>query len=146
MVGKEGVNIDRIEPIGRYAVRLVFDEGHDTGLYTWPILYDLGAQYQANGGGIWSAWRKRAISARRMWMAENKKNTDEFTNFGFERVPRTEKKHRVSGVFDSVADRYDLMNDLMSLGLHRAWKRFALSKTALQPGGWALDVAAGSGT
>ena len=80
-----------------------------------------------------------------MWMAENKKNTDEFTNFGFERVPRTEKKHRVSGVFDSVADRYDLMNDLMSLGLHRAWKRFALSKTALQPGGWALDVAAGSG-
>ena len=78
-------------------------------------------------------------------MAENKKNTDEFTDFGFERVPRTDKKHRVSGVFDSVADRYDLMNDLMSLGLHRAWKRFALSKTALQPGGWALDVAAGSG-
>ena len=53
-------------------------------------------------------------------MAENKKNTDEFTDFGFERVPRTDKKHRVSGVFDSVADRYDLMNDLMSLGLHRA--------------------------
>ena len=50
VVGKEGVNIDRIEPIGRYAVRLVFDDGHDTGLYTWPILYDLGAQYQAKWG------------------------------------------------------------------------------------------------
>ena len=46
VVGKEGVNIDRIEPIGRYAVRLVFDDGHDTGLYTWPILYDLGKDYE----------------------------------------------------------------------------------------------------
>ena len=48
VVGKEGVNIDRIEPVGRYAVRLVFDDGHDTGLYTWPILYELGAKYEAN--------------------------------------------------------------------------------------------------
>ena len=48
VVDKEGVNIDRIEPIGRYAVRLVFDDGHDTGLYTWPILYKLGAGYEAN--------------------------------------------------------------------------------------------------
>lgn len=78
-------------------------------------------------------------------MAENQKNTEELIDFGFERVPRSEKKHRVSGVFDSVADRYDVMNDLMSFGLHRAWKRFALSKTGLRPGGSALDVAAGSG-
>lgn len=78
-------------------------------------------------------------------MAENQKNTEELIDFGFENVPRGEKQLRVRGVFDSVADRYDLMNDLMSLGLHRAWKRFALSKTALQPGGSALDVAAGSG-
>ncbi len=48
VVDKEGVNVDRIEPIGRYAVRLVFDDGHDTGLYTWPILYKLGVGYEAN--------------------------------------------------------------------------------------------------
>ena len=52
---------------------------------------------------------------------------------------------RVREVFDSVADRYDLMNDLMSLGLHRVWKRFALMHTGLRPGGTALDLGAGSG-
>ncbi len=78
-------------------------------------------------------------------MAENKKNTDELADFGFKSVPRGEKQHRVRDVFDSVADRYDLMNDLMSAGLHRAWKRFALSKTGLRSGCSALDVAAGSG-
>ncbi len=45
---KETVNIDRIEPVGRYAVRLVFDDDHDTGLYTWPILYALGANHESN--------------------------------------------------------------------------------------------------
>ena len=48
VVGKEQVNIDRVEPVGRYAVRLVFDDGHDTGLYTWPILYKLGSGFKAN--------------------------------------------------------------------------------------------------
>ena len=48
VVGKELVNIDRVEPVGRYAVRLVFDDGHDTGLYTWPILYKLGSGFKAN--------------------------------------------------------------------------------------------------
>lgn len=67
------------------------------------------------------------------------------THFGFTEVPRHEKAARVAGVFDSVADRYDLMNDLMSLGLHRLWKRFALERTGLRPGQRALDVAAGSG-
>lgn len=66
-------------------------------------------------------------------------------DFGFESVPRRAKKQRVREVFDSVADRYDLMNDLMSLGLHRAWKRFALLQTGLRRGARALDVAAGSG-
>ena len=46
--GKKTVRIDRIEPIGRYAIRLVFDDGHDTGLYTWPILYDLGSRFESN--------------------------------------------------------------------------------------------------
>ena len=46
--GKQAVNIDQIEPVGRYAVRLVFDDGHNTGLYTWPILYDLGLKHESN--------------------------------------------------------------------------------------------------
>lgn len=66
-------------------------------------------------------------------------------DFGFERVPRPEKQRRVRGVFDSVADRYDLMNDLMSGGLHRLWKRFTLELTGLRPGQLALDVAGGTG-
>ena len=66
------------------------------------------------------------------------------TDFGFERVPRGEKKARVRGVFDSVAERYDLMNDVMSFGLHRFWKRFTIAKTGLKAGQRALDVAAGS--
>jgi demethylmenaquinone methyltransferase/2-methoxy-6-polyprenyl-1,4-benzoquinol methylase len=66
-------------------------------------------------------------------------------DFGFERVPWGEKRLRVRGVFDSVAPRYDLMNDVMSAGLHRLWKRFAIAKTGLLEGQTALDVAAGSG-
>jgi demethylmenaquinone methyltransferase/2-methoxy-6-polyprenyl-1,4-benzoquinol methylase len=67
------------------------------------------------------------------------------TDFGYEEVPRQDKARRVRGVFDSVADRYDLMNDLMSGGAHRLWKQFALSLTGLRPGGRALDIAGGSG-
>ena len=67
------------------------------------------------------------------------------TDFGFERVPWGEKARRVRGVFDSVAGNYDLMNDLMSGGAHRLWKRFALSLTNLRPGQRALDVAGGTG-
>lgn len=48
IAGKEAVNIEQIEPVGRYAVRLVFDDGHNTGLYTWPILYDLGLKHESN--------------------------------------------------------------------------------------------------
>ena len=67
------------------------------------------------------------------------------TDFGFEQVPVGDKARRVRAVFDSVADRYDLMNDLMSAGAHRFWKRFALSLTGLRPGGRVLDVAGGTG-
>lgn len=66
-------------------------------------------------------------------------------DFGYERVPWREKARRVRGVFDSVADNYDLMNDLMSGGAHRLWKRFTLSLTSLRPGQRALDVAGGTG-
>ena len=66
-------------------------------------------------------------------------------DFGFERVPWADKARRVRGVFDSVAGRYDLMNDLMSAGAHRLWKQFTLSLAALRPGQAALDVAGGTG-
>lgn len=67
------------------------------------------------------------------------------TDFGFEQVAWNDKARRVRGVFDSVADRYDVMNDLMSAGTHRLWKRFTLSCTNLRAGQRALDVAGGSG-
>jgi len=70
---------------------------------------------------------------------------DGTADFGFERVARAEKAERVREVFASVAEKYDLMNDLMSFGVHRLWKRFALSLTGLRPGQAALDVAGGSG-
>src|ERR1700728_5107702 len=70
---------------------------------------------------------------------------DGSTDFGFERVPRGEKARRVRGVFDSVGGNYDRMNDLMSAGAHRLWKRFTLSLTNLRPGQRALDVAGGTG-
>ncbi len=66
-------------------------------------------------------------------------------DFGYEQVPSGEKAGRVRAVFDSVADNYDLMNDLMSGGMHRLWKRFTLSQAALRPGQRALDVAGGTG-
>jgi len=67
------------------------------------------------------------------------------THFGFEQVPAGEKAQRVARVFDSVAVRYDLMNDLMSLGLHRAWKAAAISQANIRPGQHVLDVASGTG-
>jgi demethylmenaquinone methyltransferase / 2-methoxy-6-polyprenyl-1,4-benzoquinol methylase len=67
------------------------------------------------------------------------------THFGFAEVPVAEKAQRVRGVFDSVATRYDLMNDLMSLGIHRVWKRFTIEKAGLRPGMEVLDLAGGTG-
>jgi demethylmenaquinone methyltransferase/2-methoxy-6-polyprenyl-1,4-benzoquinol methylase len=67
------------------------------------------------------------------------------TDFGFEQVRVEEKARRVARVFDSVASRYDLMNDLMSLGAHRLWKRFAISLADVRAGQRVLDVAGGTG-
>jgi demethylmenaquinone methyltransferase/2-methoxy-6-polyprenyl-1,4-benzoquinol methylase len=75
----------------------------------------------------------------------NKPADDKTTDFGYQRVGIDEKADRVRQVFASVADNYDLMNDLMSLGVHRLWKRFTLGQTGLKPGQHALDVAGGSG-
>lgn len=72
--------------------------------------------------------------------------TDEdSTDFGYERVARKDKSARVGAVFDSVAERYDLMNDLMSLGVHRLWKHFTVALAAVSPGERVLDLAGGTG-
>jgi demethylmenaquinone methyltransferase / 2-methoxy-6-polyprenyl-1,4-benzoquinol methylase len=73
------------------------------------------------------------------------KTRDGTVDFGFENVPPADKAQRVRAVFDSVAGKYDIMNDLMSFGVHRLWKQFALSLTGLKPGQRALDVAGGTG-
>jgi demethylmenaquinone methyltransferase/2-methoxy-6-polyprenyl-1,4-benzoquinol methylase len=67
------------------------------------------------------------------------------THFGFQEIPEADKARRVGAVFDRVAERYDVMNDLMSLGLHRLWKAFAVSVARPRPGEKILDVATGSG-
>jgi demethylmenaquinone methyltransferase/2-methoxy-6-polyprenyl-1,4-benzoquinol methylase len=67
------------------------------------------------------------------------------THFGFEKVPESDKARRVRGVFDSVAPKYDLMNDLMSMGLHRAWKAYTIMVANPQPGQRVLDIAGGTG-
>ena len=71
--------------------------------------------------------------------------TDDTTDFGYERVKTAEKAGRVREVFDSVAAQYDLMNDLMSGGLHRLWKRFTIELSAVRSGQSVLDIAGGTG-
>ncbi|MEO5333038.1 MAG: bifunctional demethylmenaquinone methyltransferase/2-methoxy-6-polyprenyl-1,4-benzoquinol methylase UbiE [Magnetococcus sp. YQC-5] len=67
------------------------------------------------------------------------------THFGFSEIPLGEKVEKVRQVFDSVAKNYDLMNDLMSLGIHRLWKQFAIRRMSIRPGDHLLDVAGGTG-
>ena len=67
------------------------------------------------------------------------------TRFGFEEIAEGDKASRVGAVFSSVAPRYDLMNDLMSFGLHRLWKRFTILAARLRPGDRVLDLAGGTG-
>ena len=74
-------------------------------------------------------------------MAMSKDTTD----FGFQEVPTGEKAQRVARVFDSVATRYDLMNDVMSMGMHRIWKAITISQANVKPGQRVLDVASGTG-
>ena len=71
--------------------------------------------------------------------------SEDKTHFGYQEVPESEKTRRVGEVFRSVASNYDLMNDLMSLGLHRYWKRFAIEMSGVRAGSRVLDVASGSG-
>ena len=70
---------------------------------------------------------------------------DKTTHFGYETVKTEEKQKRVAGVFHSVAARYDLMNDLMSAGIHRIWKRFTIELSGVREGQSVLDIAGGTG-
>ncbi len=72
-------------------------------------------------------------------------NAEKKTHFGFENIRESDKVKRVAGVFDSVATRYDLMNDLMSAGLHRVWKAFTIERAAIREGARVLDIAGGTG-
>ena len=67
------------------------------------------------------------------------------THFGYRRVPKAEKARMVGAIFDSVATRYDLLNDVMSFGMHRLWRRFAVGLSGLRPGDRVLDLAGGTG-
>src|SRR5512139_527997 len=69
---------------------------------------------------------------------------DKTTHFGYQQVAESEKAAKVAEVFHSVAAQYDVMNDLMSAGLHRLWKRFAVAQAGLRPGMRVLDVAGGT--
>jgi demethylmenaquinone methyltransferase/2-methoxy-6-polyprenyl-1,4-benzoquinol methylase len=70
---------------------------------------------------------------------------DSTTNFGFEEIPTAEKQSRVGAVFSSVAGNYDLMNDVMSFGIHHLWKKFTIEMCGLRPGHKVLDLAGGTG-
>lgn len=71
--------------------------------------------------------------------------SSETTHFGYKNVPVDDKADLVRGVFDSVANRYDIMNDLMSAGLHRVWKRHTIDQAGVRPGHYVLDLAGGTG-
>lgn len=73
------------------------------------------------------------------------KNPENTTHFGFQDIPTAEKAKRVADVFHTVASRYDLMNDLMSFGLHRLWKNYTLNKSGVRAGHTVLDIAGGTG-
>jgi demethylmenaquinone methyltransferase/2-methoxy-6-polyprenyl-1,4-benzoquinol methylase len=71
--------------------------------------------------------------------------SEKTTHFGYQNVPETEKEQLVGRVFDSVAGKYDLMNDLMSMGVHRLWKRFTINQSRVRTGQKVLDIAGGTG-
>lgn len=72
-------------------------------------------------------------------------SSDATTHFGFQQVPTSQKAERVRQVFESVAERYDVMNDLMSLGIHRLWKKIVIATAGVHPGQRILDLAGGTG-
>ena len=124
--GKRNVEIRSLEPVGSYAVQPVFSDGHSTGIYSWDYLYELGEKQDKTLGGV-PGEAARPGGVTRSQMTEGRPTS------ATSRSPRRTRPRRVGEVFDRVAERYDLMNDLMSLGLHRAWKAFAIVDRAAAP-------------
>ncbi len=75
----------------------------------------------------------------------NASSKEDTTHFGYQQIPVDEKNHRVAEVFHSVASKYDLMNDLMSLGIHRLWKKITIDLSGVRPNQTVLDIAGGTG-
>jgi len=78
-------------------------------------------------------------------MSPESQTVEKTTHFGFQQVPHKEKEGLVRGVFDSVAENYDVMNDLMSMGIHRLWKQFVIHQANVKPAWQVLDLAGGTG-
>ena len=78
-------------------------------------------------------------------MIQSMSDSESTTHFGYQTIDAADKAAKVADVFDSVATKYDLMNDLMSFGIHRLWKRFAIGLCQLRPGQHVLDLAGGTG-
>ena len=100
------------------------------------------AAVEPRGGGLRRRYNA-GLSSGLKPMSESSKPDQ--THFGFTQVPVAEKQKRVAGVFTSVASKYDVMNDLMSLGIHRLWKRFVIDLAGVRAGEKVLDVAGGTG-
>jgi DUF971 family protein len=150
-LGKHEVGVSNVEPVGNYAVRIVFDDGHDTGLYTWATCYELGrtsAEWQPSAARPSYPLRRKPAAVElgdsrdppgprvecvtyADMTARSPRRLRHHHRLRLSASPDAEKAARVRAVFDSVAGNYDLMNDLMSAGAHRLWKRFTLAQTGL---------------
>ena len=119
--------------MGHYALRIVFDDGHDTGLYSWAYLYALGAEYDTALAGLSRPPALQSGYARSPRIRSRLQPCPGIPRISATR-PSTSmtRPRRVRGVFDSVAGNYDLMNDLMSGGLHRLWKRFTIDQAGVR--------------
>ena len=149
-VGKRDVDVLEILPIGSYALQIKFSDGHDSGIYSYDYLEELGK----NKDSLWQAYledlksrlRRSARAITDMNEQNQKENrAEKLTDFGFSKVKEADKEKQVKAVFDQVAPKYDLMNDVLSFGMHRLWKQYAIDRAEIQPGMKVLDIAGGTG-
>ena len=121
----------------------VLDSLHQAMIAGARVFFAAGAR-RVSSGPVYNSPCAAGVSAVDL-QEETNAMTDKTTHFGFRQVPVEEKTGRVREVFDSVAGSYDIMNDVMSFGIHRIWKKIAMQHTGLKPGDSALDVAGGTG-
>ncbi|MBF0263660.1 MAG: bifunctional demethylmenaquinone methyltransferase/2-methoxy-6-polyprenyl-1,4-benzoquinol methylase UbiE [Gammaproteobacteria bacterium] len=88
---------------------------------------------------------RKSMSSDNIEMPANNSNQDEKTHFGYQTINKSDKVSEVAKVFHSVASKYDVMNDLMSMGIHRLWKRFTIDHSGVKQGNVVLDLAGGTG-